>query len=386
MTRIAWSGTVSSSLTAAELLKFRLLAEGLRISTRALDALTDLNGGRQLTPADFASTSGVILRLDDDVWVNAPIPAYNPNFVQAPDCTLDLDDHGLFIHGEALESRAGFWLAPAYHGDALTASGRRHNYYAFTHGDRVRLAPIQGCAMRCQFCNVPYEDAYATKDIDEMVATLRVALSDPVQPAHHVLVSGGTPVPRDVDFLRTVYERVLTEFPATHVDIMMVPVDGLFDLHRLRALGVHELSINLELHDDERARSLMPQKHLRGERRYLDFIADAAELLGPGRVRSMLMVGLEPRDVTLAGVRAIAERGGVPVLSPFRPDPVTPLRDWLPPTATDLEETYLRAVEIVEAAGTYLGPTCLPCTHNTVTLARSLPGGGTYEHGLPVLA
>jgi hypothetical protein len=25
----------------------------------------------------------VILRLEDDVWVNAPIETYNPNFVQA---------------------------------------------------------------------------------------------------------------------------------------------------------------------------------------------------------------------------------------------------------------------------------------------------------------
>jgi Radical SAM superfamily len=376
---------VSSPLTAAERLKFRLLADGLTITSRALATLAELNGGRQLTPADFASTSGVILRLEDDVWVNAPISAYNPNFVHAPPYVLDLDAGGFAVRGDSLESRAWFWLSPSYHGESLAPSGRRHNYYAFTHGDRVRLAPIQGCAMRCQFCNVPYEDRYALKDVDEMLDAARLALDDPIQPARHVLVSGGTPVPRDVVFLRMVYERVLQEFPFTQIDIMMVPVEGLFDLHRLRDLGVHELSINLELHDDDRARALMPQKYLQGERRYLDFIAAAAEVLGPRRVRSMLMVGLEPRDNTLAGVRAIAERGGLPVLSPFRPDPVTPLRGWSPPSAAELEETYLRAMEIAEAAGTYLGPTCLPCTHNTVTLASALPQPATYEHKLPAM-
>ena len=97
----------------------------------------------------------------------------------------------------------------------------------------------------------------------------------------------------------------------------------------------------------------------------------------------MLMVGLEPMETTLAGVQAIAERGGVPVLSPFRPDPVTPMRDLPPPSAQYLEETYLRASEVVAQAGAYLGPTCLPCMHNTVTLPSAIPGGASYEYELP---
>ncbi len=55
----------------------------------------------------------------------------------------------------------------------------------------------------------------------------------------------------------------------------------------------------------------MRHKYNQGLAFYLDYIEQAAAALGPGRVRSMLMVGLEPMEMTLAGVAAIAERGGV---------------------------------------------------------------------------
>ena len=80
------------------------------------------------------------------------------------------------------------------------------------------------------------------------------------------------------------------------------------------------------------------------------------------------MVGLEPMGDTLKGVEALAQRGCDPVLSPFRPSPITSLRDKFPPTAEFLAETYERAREVVERyPKTKLGPRCVPCMHNTLT-------------------
>jgi hypothetical protein len=70
--------------TDAQELKFRLLATGLSISAEARRWLADVTHGKSLTSADYASTSGLILELDDDVWVNAPISDHNPNFVRVP--------------------------------------------------------------------------------------------------------------------------------------------------------------------------------------------------------------------------------------------------------------------------------------------------------------
>ena len=363
----------------AQALKFELLAQGLTISVAAKEYLAEVNEGRPLTPADYASTSGVILELEDDVWVNAPIPEYNPNFVERTPFVLDFDSDGLFVRGNGLASRARFWLPPRYHGK-LASNGKPYNYYSFTHGDRARLSPIMGCAMVCKFCNIPYEDRYGTKPVDVITETLRVALDDPYQPAAHVLISGGTPHERDIPYLRGVYEQVLCDFPGLEVDIMMVPIDGLLDLARLDQLGVHQLSINIELFGTELARKVMRQKFGRGLDWYLEFLERGTEILGEGRIRSMLLVGLEPREDTLRGVKAIVERGCVPVLSPFRPSPATPLSDWPPPTAAELRDTYVAASEIAAAAGRELGPDCPPCSHNTLTF----PAQG-YRHPRPLM-
>lgn len=376
----------SRQFTDAQLLKFELLDQGLVLAPAAVEALHDLNGDRTLTPHDYASTSGLILALEDDVWVNAPIELYNPNFVGASPYRLDFD--GTFVvEGAGLVSRASYWPQPTYHGTS-NAYGEL-NTYVFTHGDRARLAPVQSCSMTCTFCNIPYDfpiqDRYLLKPAESLVAAARTAIDDELQPARHVLLSGGTPKPKDIGWMREMYAAVLTELSDVDVDLMMVPLPGLFDLPRLAELGLHELSINLELFNRDRARDYMRQKYNQGLDFYLDFIEEATGLLGPGRSRSMLMVGLEPLEDTLAGVRAIAERGGTPVLSPFRPDPATPLADLQPPDSALLREAYERASEILEQYDVVLGPPCPPCTHNTLNFAVGHDDQITYPHERPLV-
>lgn len=371
-------------LRPAEQLKFELLASGIAIDDAALAFIERVNGERVLTPADYASTSGIILRLDGDVWVNAPIALYNPNFVSAPPFTLTADDEGLSVGGLGEPISARFWLPPEYHG-RTNSDGKPHSIYAFTHGDRVRVAPITGCAFTCKFCNLPYDFRYRRKDVEGVLEAIEVASVDPVQPARHVLISGGTPRPEHYAYLREVYQAVIETFPHLPVDIMMVPIAEVLDVEWLARLGVHELSINLEVFNDETSRKLMPRKHQQGRDHLLDFVAHAASVLGPGRVRSMLMVGLEPMEDTLLGVEALLAAGCVPVLSPFRPDPSTPLRDLAPPTAATLRETYRRAQEVAHGSGIDLGPSCGPCTHNTLTLSDSEADRLTAHHDGPRL-
>lgn len=375
---------VSADLSVAESLKFDLLCEGLHIEPDAQRYIDERNGGRALTPADYASTSGVILELAEDVWVNAPIAEHNANFVADTRYRLRLGDEGLYVTGAASEIPARFWLPPLYHG-GQTSEGEPYTSFAFTHADRVRVSPIEGCSMTCKFCNLPYEFRYTTKRIEGVVEAVSAAAADPVQPASHVLISGGTPRESDYGYVRDVYEAVITGFPDLSVDIMMVPIAEVVDVEWLGRLGVSELSINIEVFDRELAPTIMRRKAAQGLDLYLSFMAMAAEVLGPRRVRSMVLVGLEDLDQTLGAVTAIAERGCVPVLSPFRPDPKTPLRDRVPPTADFMREAFLRSQEIARAHDVPLGPTCIPCSHNTLTLAVTGSGDADHHHGHPNL-
>jgi hypothetical protein len=375
---------VPDPLSPAERLKFRLLSSGLAILPEAQAHVDHHNGDRPMTPADYASTSGVILELDRDVWVNAPIATYNPNFVEDPEVVLDLGEEGLEVRAPGMEVTARFWLPPAYH-EQQNAAGEPYTSYAFTHADRVRVSPIEGCSMTCKFCDLPYEFRYRTKRVEGIVDSVRQAVEDPVQPAHHVLISGGTPHERDYGYLREVYEAVATTFPEIGVDVMMVPIDDVMDLEWLHDIGVDELSINIEIYDQDLAPKIMRRKAAQGLPHYLDTLERGAQIFGPGKVRSMLMVGIEPIEQTLAGVTAIAERGAVPVLSPFRPDQATPMGGAPPPTEELLVEAYLRSQEIARAHDVPLGPTCIPCSHNTLTLATSGVGDAGHHHGHPHL-
>ncbi len=369
----------AADLTPAQQLKFRLLAEGMSVTPAARARLDDLRGQRALTPADYPSTTGLILRLDDDVWVNAPIAEHNPEFVVEPPNLLDVGPRGFAISGGGRKSTASVWLPPLCH-DATLSGGRPLTHFVFTHGDRARLSPIRGCAMRCKFCDLPFTDPYETKPVEAMIEALRWAFDDPLQPASHALISGGTPKKRDVPVLRAAYEQVLAAFPSRHIDIMMGPLDGLLDVPVLRQLGLHELSINIELVNRDIARRLIPQKHHEGLARFIESIAAAAAIMGPGRVRSMLMVGLEPPEDTLEGVRLIVEAGGVPVLSPFRPAAATPLKDTPLLSGAEYEAIFLAAESTATRHGGVLGPCCPPCTHNTLAL---VPIGVDYPYPVP---
>ena len=372
-----------TALTDAERLKFGLLADGLAMTDEATAYITAHNGDRPLTPADYASTSGVILVLDGDVWVNAPIAAHNANFVVSPPYRLVRDGGGLAVEGQGLSARASFWLPPRFHG-RRNADGEEYNSYAFTHTDRVRVSPIEGCAFTCTFCDLPYEFRYRAKSVAGLVDVVDVAMTDAVQPAHHILISGGTPRPADYPYVRKVYEAVITGFRGTPVDIMMVPIEEVMDLPWLASLGVAEISVNLELWAEREARVRMPRKYKQGRDHYLSYLSRAASELGGERVRSMLMAGLEPLEDTLAGVEAIASRGCVPVLSPFRPDPSTPLRNHPVPSASFLTEAYLGAREITQRLGVPLGPSCIPCAHNTLTLPSTHGNGdASRSYGQP---
>lgn len=367
-------------LTPPQTAKFELLAHGLTVST-AVDAyISDKLGAPPLTLNDYASTSGVTLVIEGDVWVNAPIAKYNPNMVFAPRHELALDGTRLLLRN--LETRkelaAQFVPVPAYH-DQRNGHGQLFTDLVNTHADRARISPVQGCAMRCKFCDIPYEykGEYQPLSIVRLIEAAARAIDDPLQPAQHLLISGGTPGRKDYAYLRQVYRSVISAFEGIGVDIMMVPMPEIVNLDELVDAGVNELSLNLEIWNQDLAAHIIPEKARQPRTAQLDFIAEAVDRLGPGRVRSILMVGLEDIESTLEGVEALASIGCVPVLSPFRPDPITELGTTPAPSVETMVRAFSESAAIAARHGLKLGPHCVPCSHNTLTLSD---GSADYRY------
>jgi hypothetical protein len=356
-------------LSENEALKIELSSEGIQLSPAARQALFT-GEKRQVTTDDFATTRGVILRFADHYFVNTPFIDRHPTVVdQTTPHTLEFENNSFWIASGGRFVKAEYIPVPNY---IVNPSQFPQDYKDMitTHTDRARISPIQsGCAMACQFCNLGYEKKYHKHEVDDLVESVKVAIDDPILKAHHLLISGGTPKPEDYGYVNEVYRRIPDEFPGLEVDVMMAPIPGLLDAKKLKNAKINELSINLELVSDEAAKRFTPGKYRIGQSGYLSFMDEAVNVFGVGKVRSMLVVGLEGMENTLKGVQMLAERGVSPELSPFVPDSITPLRNHKTPPSEFLKEIYQRARDIVyRYDGVPMGLGCIPCMHNALVL------------------
>jgi pyruvate-formate lyase-activating enzyme len=353
-------------MNVAEDLKLHLLSQGLRITDRARHRITE-GGSLPVSLHDYVTTSGVILKLPGEVYVNAPT---DDAFCASSPYSLDSSDSELNLVGPSGVLPVEHVPIPAYvlenNRDGLPFRG-----FAITHTDRVRAAPVAGCAFRCAFCDLPYTYAYTTKRIEHLVEAVQAGLHDRILPARHVLVSGGTPRAQDREYLLKSLRAICRSTDAP-VDAMLVPWHDPDFLVRLRDSGIDGVFFNLELYGETAARQMMPQKASFGNSALLETLRRAVPVFGERKVRSLILAGLEPVSDTLRGVEAIVSVGAIPILSPFRPSSATPLRNVPPPTLEVLKEAYTGALTISRRFGLPLGPDCIPCQHNTLAFPSSL--------------
>ena len=107
--------------------------------------------------------------------------------------------------------------------------------------------------------------------------------------------------------------------------------------------------------------------------KYMEMLQYATQLWGKtGDVRTAFIVGLEPAESLLEGVEEICRIGVAPILSVFRPIPGTDGENLTPPSNELLLDIYQKAESICEKYNLRLGPTCVPCQNNTLSMPLNL--------------
>lgn len=359
-------------------LKLYLLCRGIVIDQQAEVIWKEQFDG-PMTLNEYASTSGICVYTAEGVYMNVPFIEDFARFSRAR-FIFDSSKDTFAIDYHGVTTPVCVVPVPAYH-KQMYQDGEKSLPYTnlgVTHTDRCRISPIEGCAWVCTFCDLPFDFKYRMKPPAELVNVLQIAKDDKLAPARHVLISGGTPRPGDEAWIDQVYARVAKESPLP-VDVMMPPRKDIGYPAWLRSVGVNMVSINLEINDWQRARRITPNKtRLFGREYYLDYIEEAVKAFGVGFVQSLMVFGetIESTTSTLQGVEELAKRGCLPVLSPFRPDPKTPLGDKEPASFDQMRRVYFEALEICERSGTGVkpGPRCIPCQHNTV----AFPDGSDF--------
>jgi hypothetical protein len=352
-----------------ESVKIGCLSTGVRIddaAMRFLGASNDL-----LSIHEYPTTGGLTLELPGSVYVNAPFDEW---FCAEASVALAMGSDGLeLVHRGARVPVVRQLPLPGYIGE-VDEHGDRFDQVAMSHADRVRVSPIVGCAFDCQFCDLPAE-RYEIRSAERLLSAVDRARADEALPVRHALISGGSP--RRTHYQR--FEEICVEVvrnAGIPVDVMMSPMigdDGFVE--RLAAAGVAGFSINLEVQSADDALVHIGRKFRSTGDVFEEFVARAVAALGrAGRVRSLLIPGLEPAHATLEGVERLASIGCWPVLSPFRPSRGIPLEGRPPPEPAVLQNILNASRRIVASHGVALGPACTACQHNTLSFPWDLPG------------
>lgn len=347
------------------------MAEGMKITKKASRAITK-NGKLPLSLFEYATTDGIPLKFKkEDIFINSP---FAEDFCKKSKLVLDFNGKEFFIKDSGKLTLVEPIPLPSYF-NKKNKNGVLYSWFAMTHTDRVRISPIAGCSFACKFCDSSRTLKYQKKNVNDLIESIEVAIKDPVLPAKHILISGGTPFPQDWSYMDEVYEKITKTFNIP-VDIMMVPRPDIKYIDKLYSWGVHELSINLEIFNESIAKKMIVGKNAVGRGHYIKFLKRAVKVFGKNNVRSLLLVGLEPIKDTLKGVKLLAKIGVSPILSPFRPSLNTPLKNSAPPSSETLKTVWEESFKITKKYGVKLGTKCIPCHHNTL----SFPDGSKFYY------
>lgn len=349
-------------------IKISAVTEGINVTDAAMEVLIGLDP--VLTIHEYPTTGGLTLELPHQVYVNA---TFDEPYNDVSTLRLDSTRDGWLVlqhpEGEVVVER--LLTLPGYL-DAVDNAGRRVTDVVMSHADRARLSPIAGCAYDCGYCDLP-SMAYELRPTEQLLSALAVAQADHRLPVRHVLISGGSPRKRHYDEFEAMC-RAVVEAASMPVDLMMSPMVGNLEfLDRMVAAGLQDLSINIEVFAPVPALEALRMKYKVTRSAFEQFIARAVELVGAGpRVRSLIIPGLESVEETLAGVEWLASLGCTPVLSPFRPGRGTPMEGQAPADPATMRVILYESRAIVADHGLGLGPDCIPCQHNTLTLPWDL--------------
>lgn len=362
------STSVRTEIQRLAHLKFELFAYGTRISHEAL--LSIFQNRKNLTIRDGIG-GGLEIVMYDDIYVNVPIKEgfafLSPFCIEwDTDNKFWLSKHGQFITKIKISPQ------PSFVGKKTRLNtNMEHVGQLFT--DRLGTAAFCGCkntgSQTCKFCEIGSSGKPITKiKLEDIADIITYCLKNTDVNMKHLILSGGS---HDDSGWRYYYDVIKTVKSLTEIKlyIMIEPPNGNKKLKELHKLGVNEIGLNIEVFDRTIAKNLMPNKGAIPLERYSSALEYCVSLWGKnGSVRSILIVGLEPPESTIEGVKFLANLGVMPILSPFRPIPGTELEKHLPPEPKLMYKVWEEAQAICESYDLTLGPLCICCQNNTISL------------------
>lgn len=343
-------------------LKIGLINQGIFIPHNTLCYIKQ-NGGFKDSVFD-----SIDIILENGMIINCP---YKINYADFSPFSLQLSaEHlELFYYQERLQI---ILLEPADPDKERLTQKQRVPYRRLSYlgGDRLRIHHTDICIFKrtnnsCRFCNLPINGfEYTLEDIYEVIDFYLDRGG-----FRHILIGGGSePISYESRTILKIvkYIRSKTDMP---IYLMCLPIHDKEMLQELFCAGVTEIGFNIELWNNETAREIMPGKGKVSRQKYLTALKTAKTIWREAfAVRSLLIVGLERQSSVFEAIETLSLEGIMPILSVFRPLPNSQLADLLPPSNDSLYKLYKQLDEICQKYNQHLGPECLACQNNTLSL------------------
>ena len=192
----------------------------------------------------------------------------------------------------------------------------------------------------CKYCALDSAEGVVKKDPVQIAAAVKHLEDKGLNFMELNLNAGTLPgVDRSAElYLEVIREvRKVSDIP---IAAQICPPADLQYIDRLRDAGLTTISFNLEIYDKDSREKICPGKSKVTVGHYLEALKYATGVFGSNQVSSWLIAGLEPKETTIAGVKAVAETGAIPFVTVFRPLMGTELADVPPPKVDDVIEIF----------------------------------------------
>lgn len=346
-------------------LKIGLLNQGIRITD---EAQKEMKHSGEVRQGVFQS---VDLIFPDGLVINAP---YKTDFSEISPYSIGLYDNQfvLFYEGKVLSPISFDCIDPFQNKAASRGTVYRHA--AFWATDRLRVHHEFTCAFKkkeegCGFCNIrPKIGAFSIDDVCEVI-DFYLENAD----FKHFLIGGGsgTECQESINILKIA--RHIRSHSNKSIYVMCLPPTDYHVLLQYKEAGVDEISFNIEIFNRDLAKRIMPGKGKISLEQYENAFREAVRIWeNVGAVRSMMILGLERIGDFYQGIEWLCNLGVTPIVSIFRPMNNITLSDVLPYNNEFLEDIYYNLITLVERYGLSLGPSCIACQNNTLSLPQNV--------------
>lgn len=356
--------------------KTALMTQGVVFTPRAKKFLEESGGIRpgNNNAIDIRIENVNIGGRDRALVVNAPL---GTKFVALSPFSIDLRDDGKFIlyyyHKEMYE--VNLYLFDKFSLKQTKSNNISYGEIAYLSTDRLRIHLTNRCVFKmesnksCKFCDIEMSCGdIPIEDIQEVIKDY----VDNCPDLRHFLI-GGQSAKDDIskDKLIKIIGYIKKTLKSHKMVYSMTLPYGKTQINKMLDEGLNELAFNIEIFTPELAKKYMPGKGEIDREKYFERLAYATafgELSKKGRVKSMVIYGLEPREAFIQGIEKLAQMGVQPLISVFRPLPKTSLENLIAPSIREIVEIYEKAEEICQKCGLHLGPECEYCQNNTLSL------------------